>query len=529
MSKYAKLVSTPVPQLEPFDSQQVKNNAGGFVWQLDCWDRLDRFLVLGSSSNTYYQTAQKLTRENAACVAECYAEDAARTVTRIAEISDEGRAPRNDAAIFALALGATNEKLEVRQEALSALPAVCRTSTHLFQFVDVCRALGRGWGRAFKRAIAGWYDARNPASVAFQVIKYRARENYTHKRLLETARPYAELNQDVYKWAKGKAHNAANLPEIIAAHEKAMGLKDDPKAVAKLVTEYRLPWEAVPTEVTKDPDVWRAMLPHLGLTALIRNLGALTSYGVLKPLEPEVPQVVELLSNEAALKKARVHPFQLLLALTAYRGGASISARRYGKKGLEWTPVPQVTTALEKAFYASFKYVQPTGKRILIGLDVSGSMSSAFMDSHLRVCEAAAALAMTTMRTEQNWYIHGFTDRFTELPLEAGMTLDRVLKHTENVNFGGTDCALPMLYALKHGLKVDVFQVITDNETWAGSEHPVAALKRYRQATGIPAKLIVVGMTSTGFSIADPNDPGMLDVVGFDAAAPAVMSEFMRG
>jgi 60 kDa SS-A/Ro ribonucleoprotein len=46
--------------------------------------------------------------------------------------------------------------------------------------------------------------------------------------------------------------------------------------------------------------------------------------------------------------------------------------------------------------------------------------------------------------------------------------------------------------------------------------------------SGIPAKLIVAGMASTGFSIADPDDGGMLDVVGFDSAAPAVMADFAR-
>jgi 60 kDa SS-A/Ro ribonucleoprotein len=39
----------------------------------------------------------------------------------------------------------------------------------------------------------------------------------------------------------------------------------------------------------------------------------------------------------------------------------------------------------------------------------------------------------------------------------------------------------------------------------------------------------VVGMVSNGFSIADPSDGGMLDVVGFDAAAPAVIADFIRG
>jgi 60 kDa SS-A/Ro ribonucleoprotein len=85
-----------------------------------------------------------------------------------------------------------------------------------------------------------------------------------------------------------------------------------------------------------------------------------------------------------------------------------------------------------------------------------------------------------------------------------------------------------MLYAMEKGLEVDAFVVLTDNETWAGRCHPVRALKQYRQKTGIPAKLVVVGMTATGFSIADPDDAGMQDVVGFDAGAPAVMADFLR-
>jgi 60 kDa SS-A/Ro ribonucleoprotein len=84
-----------------------------------------------------------------------------------------------------------------------------------------------------------------------------------------------------------------------------------------------------------------------------------------------------------------------------------------------------------------------------------------------------------------------------------------------------------MLYATEKKLAVDVFVVYTDNETWFGEIHPTQALAKYRQATGINAKLIVVGTTATCFSIADPNDAGMLDVVGFDASVPAVMTQFL--
>ena len=94
---------------------------------------------------------------------------------------------------------------------------------------------------------------------------------------------------------------------------------------------------------------------------------------------------------------------------------------------------------------------------------------------------------------------------------------------------GGTDCAQPMIYAKDKKLEVDTFIVYTDNETWAGRVHPSQALKNYRQSSGIDAKLIVCGMCATSFTIADPNDAGMLDMAGFDSAAPEVIRNFVLG
>ena len=106
--------------------------------------------------------------------------------------------------------------------------------------------------------------------------------------------------------------------------------------------------------------------------------------------------------------------------------------------------------------------------------------------------------------------------------------LDDVLKATDKLTFGATDCALPMLWAMAKKVQADAFVIYTDSETWAGRDmHPTQALQAYRRRTGIPAKLVVVGMTSNGFSIADPNDAGMLDVVGFDTAAPRLIADFI--
>ena len=123
----------------------------------------------------------------------------------------------------------------------------------------------------------------------------------------------------------------------------------------------------------------------------------------------------------------------------------------------------------------------------------------------------------------------GHTDGITPLAISPRQRLDDAVRTVSNLPFGGTDCALPMLYALAHEREVDVFVILTDSETWAGDIHPAQALADYRRASGIDARLVTVGMVSNGFSIADPNDPGQLDVVGFDTATPQLISDFARG
>ena len=66
-------------------------------------------------------------------------------------------------------------------------------------------------------------------------------------------------------------------------------------------------------------------------------------------------------------------------------------------------------------------------------------------------------------------------------------------------------------------------------------EHACETLRQYRTARPQlgegrqPAKLLVCAFSSTGFSIADPSDPGMLDVAGLDASLPEIMRSFLLG
>jgi 60 kDa SS-A/Ro ribonucleoprotein len=208
-----------------------------------------------------------------------------------------------------------------------------------------------------------------------------------------------------------------------------------------------------------------------------------------------------------------------------------IYGQGHGDKGsLTWTPVTAINDALDAAFYAAFPNVVPAGKRTLIGLDVSGSMGyGVIAGMPLTPAEAAAAFAMVVAKTEPQLQLMAFAEGFRQLDISGCSRLADVLRITAINNFGGTDCALPMTWATSQGINVDTFVVITDCETWAGNIHPCQALEQYRQKTGIPARSVVVGMTATGFTIADPNDGGMLDVAGYDTNAPVVINDFSRG
>lgn len=563
MANYAKHVSRKVtPQNQKAAKGQKKNAAGGFTFVIDDWQRLDRFLILGAEGGTFYVGENKLVKENAKCVEKLLKskKNGLKVVQRTVEISQSGRAAKNDPAIFVLALAASCDKDEVRKAALEALPQVCRTGTHLFHFASMVNEL-RGWGRGLRKAVANWYNSKDPDRLAYQLVKYQQRDGWSNKDLLRLSHAGSdaptESHQAAYRWVVAgdergkrkvvrqtssgevtKRYSAvAEMPRLIEAYEQIKSAKSE-KKVVKLIREHRLTHEMVPNEFKNSKAVWEALLENMPVTAMIRNLGKLTNIGLIMPLSKATNHVVDTVTDLERLKKARVHPLQVLTALKIYQQG-------HGMRGsLSWSPNQKVADALDDAFYLAFDAVDPTGKNQLIAIDASGSMGARFAGSPVTCAEAAAAMAMVTARTEKNHHMMYFSsgggrgwgyrnstqslDGIADLNISPKARLDAVVRNIAGKNWGGTDCSLPMLWADHNKADVDAFIVLTDNDTWAGAIHPHQALVKYRKSSGRDAKLVVVGMTATRFSIANPNDAGMMDVVGFDAAAPALIANFIR-
>lgn len=533
-------------QMERLTNSQVMNSAGGYVWELDDLKRFVRFLCLGTEGGTYYVTEQKLTLENCECVARISESNKWQSaLEELVKCSTDGRAAKQNPTLFALAFFCRQTKnKELKTAAYKVVSDVCRIPTHLFQFLEYCQKLsgnGKGWGRAHRNAITKWYLGfeEDPLRLAMHVTKYRTRCGWSHVDVLRLCHPKpksAGVGAVIRYVVKGREASEADYlkedgDEVVKKVFTFLNAVDSVHSaktsteILQLIEEHHLAREHIPTPLLDDVPVWKTLLPHMPMTAMIRNLNKLSKLGLLGEGSAELETVVSKLGDDEFLRKARIHPFNILVALTTYKAGR-------GERGkLEWVVSKAIVNALDSAFYKCFKFVEPTNKRYLLAIDVSGSMSCPVLGSPcIQANCAAAAMAMVTLQTEKLCEVVAFSDTLVPVKLKSKMKLAEVMSKLGKIPMGSTDCALPITWAMSLKKKFDVFIVYTDNETWFGRIHPAQALKKYRRKVRSPdVKLIVVGMTSTSFTIADPEDGRMLDVCGFDSAAPEVMRNFVMG
>jgi 60 kDa SS-A/Ro ribonucleoprotein len=474
-------------------------------------------------------------------------------------VSTAGRAPKQNPGIFALAAVSTLGDDEARKVALRYVPRVCRTGTTLMQFCRYREQFG-GWGRGARRAVEDWFTEPDVDRVAYQAVKYRQRDGWSMRDLLRLGHPIAETpaRRALFNWiingnvevSRGPLRasdgmpqmrevgaTAEDLPPLVHAFEAAHAEDATVARWVALIGEFPLSWEMLPDRARIHPEVWRALIERgMPQTALIRQLPTLTRAGVLEGAT--LSTVLLQLTDVERIRKARVHPVNVLIAARTYASGQSVAGKS------SWTPKRQIIDALDFAFYHAFQAVEPTNKRILLALDCSASMTwSPISGLPITPRVASAAMALVTLATEPGAEVVGFTAdgpyfngrsrglgcSISELPISPRQRLDDVVRTIEDQRAGGTDCALPFLWAEANNRDFDAVITYTDNESWAGDIHPFQAKRRYQDKLGHPVRAVAVAMTATDYTVADPGDPLSLDVAGFDSAVPNLISDFARG
>ena len=335
--------------------------------------------------------------------------------------------------------------------------------------------------------------------------------------------PAIETNEQPKKKAREDPLTAAArfLKGLIAISQTA---KDTSNAIEILKKNPRMQREHIPTEHMSSSAIWDVLLEGMGIEALIRNLGKLSQIGLAAQKRVKI---CEMLTNAENVRRSRVHPLKVFIGSKTYGAGKG----DLGK--MTWYVVPEITNILTQTFKLAFGNISKSGKRMMIALDVSGSMDCACAGASNISCregETALALVQVAVEGTENVYIRGFTNTFFNFDgkIRPEMTIQEAIRAT-SAPFGATDCALPMVTALKERTPVDVFVVYTDSETYAPTVHPQIALEQYRKEMGIDAKLVVVGMVSNCLSIANPSDPNILNLAGFDTSTPELISMFSRG
>jgi 60 kDa SS-A/Ro ribonucleoprotein len=565
----------PIPGKE---SIMAPNKEGGYTFIVSDEDYILRCLILGTNKNTYYATAREMTTE---CIdfLKQKIKDGKGTilVNTIKKVYEDGRAPKQDPTLMALALASSCEDLETRKKAYKVVSTL-RTLSHIYTWKGYHKvaAKSKGMGKLSKAALCSIFEKMTPQQLGYQVTKYPHRktavEDWSFLDLMRcihlkgdklplegqfvmkyAIRGIDEANKFLEEHIELKESHVINYIQTVEKVKSLTESEENRVELIKLAYEFNLPREVLPTWSFNFADVWRSLLLNreqtritMPMTGLIRNLAVMTTRNVFDDALT-VSLIEEHLTNETVIKKARLHPVNILIAMMTYKSG-------HGDKGkLTWTPHAKIIAALEQAFYKSFKYVNATGKRILHGIDCSGSMTSPIpcmtqISSHT----AASVMAMTFARIEAESLQEfvGFTashsyyggpvrkeinDGLRKLNINPTMTLEKAMEATQFSDFGSTDCSLPIEKAIKDfkesgGAKGlwDVFMIYTDNETYSGRRHPSVALKEYRELTGIPAKMVVIACMPNASSIADPTDGGMLDIVGFDTNAPEIVMNFIR-
>ena len=497
---------------------EVEDDVVGHSSSVSDTCKLTRLLCRGSEGPIYYVDGEELNAENAQCITRLIEAGRGPDVLRlIVDFSVNGRTAKQNVLVLAMAM-CVRQTVDATTKSMSYenLHLVCRTPTQLFTFIAYCEALssGRGWSRAHRRVIVNWYlrfgqtpdDAQR---LAVLVTKYKSRNGWSHRDVIRLAnpKPNQEVNDNgvaaVLKYlqkgfAKAKEDLRAsneNTLKYLQAVEDVIAQRDpttlEATSLAGLVRQHHLTGEHLNIQLLNFPDIWQALLEHMPITAMIRNLGKMSAVGILSPGSQNETKITGRLGDIDALRKANIHPFTVLVALLTYTGGP-------GKRGsLAWSPNKAIVEALDSAFYLTFTLVEPTNKRYLLAVNVSSSMFSGSVNgcSSISPGTAAAALALDTARTERHCEIVAYSNAMVPLEVGPHMKLSDIVAIMRNVPMGGADCSLPIQYALENMKQFDVFVVFTDSETDSHHTSPAEALRQYPRQTGISeAKLIVCAL-----------------------------------
>lgn len=415
--------------------------------------------------------------------------------------------------------------LSVKDPALlnAIFPRVIDNAKMLRTFVQIMRsgAVGRkSLGTAPKRLVRDWLDARDPAML----FKSNVGQDPSLADIVKMVhpKPADAAREALFGYFIGREHAVEALPEVVRAFEAFK--KGEPGTKGDLPD---VPFQML-TALELGTAEWTAIARRAPWQMTRMNLNTFARHGVFG--QPGMPELIaDRLRDPAKIAKARVFPYQLMVAYTMASANADI---------------PRIVCdALQDAMEVATANVPEFPGKVFVFPDVSGSMHSAVTGyrrgatTAVRCRDVAALVAATVLRKNASAEVIPFESNVVEVRLNPR---DSVMTNAEKLSklpAGGTNCSAPLAFLNRRRAQGDLVIYLSDNESWIDAPHygrfggsATQTMKEWadfrRRNPG--ARMVCIDLQPYGTVQAKESDD-ILNVGGFSDQVFEVISEFARG
>ncbi len=326
-------------------------------------------------------------------------------------------------------------------------------------------------------------------------------------------KPANASREALYAYLIGKPYEVAALPNIVRDFEQ---FKRDASAPMPDVPFQML--TALP--LTKEH--WAAIGRKGGWHMLRMNLNTFARHGCFE-MKGFARRVAERLASEQAIRRAKVFPYQLMMAYTMAEKGVPHKVRE----------------ALQDAMEVAIANVPVIEGRIVVCPDVSGSMSSPVTGhrqgatSKVRCIDVAALVAAAFMRANSETRVIPFEQHVVNLRLNPRDSVMTNATKLAKIGGGGTNCSAPIRALIAEKAKADLVVIVSDNESWVDARPKgrgtglMQAWEQYK-AVNARAKLVCIDIQPYTTTQA-VNRHDILNVGGFSDAVFEAVAQFAKG
>jgi 60 kDa SS-A/Ro ribonucleoprotein len=476
--------------------------------------QLAQYAATGCLNTTFYTQAD----EQPAKVLELCAEVDAEFIAKTAVFCRERGFMKDMPALLCAVLSVKDRAL------LDAIfPRVIDNAKMLRNFVQIMRSgvVGRkSLGSAPKRLAREWLDARDPATL----FKASVGQDPSLADIVKMVHPKPRdaAREALFGYFIGREYADEALPEIVRSFEAykhgAAGNRGEiPDVSFQMLTALDLgtaEWTAI------------ARLAPWQMTRM--NLNTFARHGVFG--QPGLPELIaNRLRDPKAIARARVFPYQLMVAYTMAAANAAI---------------PQIVcNALQDAMEIATANVPQFPGKVYVFPDISGSMHSAVTGyrsgatTAVRCIDVAALVAATVLRQNPQAEVIPFESKVVEVRLNPRDSVMTNAGKLASLPAGGTNCSAPLEFLNRRRAQGDLVIYVSDNESWIDTPHygrfggsATQTMKEWAsfRRRNPEARMVCLDVQPYGTVQAKEGDD-ILNIGGFSDQVWDVIGEFARG